>query len=60
MANTTARACGVKMYLGASVSSSTETKALQIDRVETSAGLATPAEPSTTAFRNSFFSSNRR
>ena len=52
MANTTASACGVKMYFGAPVRNSTETKAEQIDSVEIRVGLAMVAAPSTTASRN--------
>ena len=48
MANTTAMACGVNRYFGASVRKKTETNAEQMASVEIKAGLAIPAPPSTT------------
>ena len=60
MANTTASACGVKMYLAAPSRKRTETKAEQLASGEITAGLAMPAAPSATGSRKGRFSSRRR
>ncbi len=55
MANTTAMASGVNRYLAAPVSSSTGTKTMQMESVETNAGAAICCAPSSTARTSGFF-----
>ena len=54
MANTTAMASGVNRYFAAPVSSSTGTKTMQMDSVETNAGTAICMAPSSTARTSGF------
>ena len=55
MAKTTARASGVNRNLAAPVSSSTGTKTMQMESVETKAGAAICCAPSSTARTSGFF-----
>ena len=55
MAKTTAMASGVNRYLAAPVSSSTGTKTMQMESVETKAGAAICCAPSSTARTSGFF-----